>query len=361
MASAENNVGEQWVTGKGCGGAVTEMAGGADDDRRDMPTARTERLIADARIADAWTPDARIADARTPDARVAEAWACARAAADRHGMRVIELHEATQHHAAADLYRRVWRADSPDSVINANMITALAHAGNYVAGAYQGDQLVGAAVGFFGDDPALQPALHLHSHITGIAPGRQGGGVGYLLKQHQRAWSLSRGIAVVCWTFDPLVRRNAYFNMHKLGALPTGYLPDFYGPMTDGINTGDASDRLYIVWRLGSRRAVAAAHGDPSELDPAALRSAGAVTLVDRDGDRVAPTGAALPDADRVSVVLVAVPLDIEALRGQDFEAATAWRYAVREALTAALAAGYRITGMTRDGYYVLQRGEDPE
>jgi len=34
---------------------------------------------------------------------------------------------------------------------------------------------------------------------------------------------------VIAWTYDPLIRRNAYFNLVKLGARPVEYLRNFYG------------------------------------------------------------------------------------------------------------------------------------
>ena len=76
--------------------------------------------------------------------------------------------------------------------------------------------------------------------------------VGYALKLHQRAWALQRGIATITWTFDPLVRRNAYFNLAKLGVRATRYLPNFYGAMQDPINAGDDTDRLLVDWDLAS-------------------------------------------------------------------------------------------------------------
>ena len=52
------------------------------------------------------------------------------------------------------------------------------------------------------------------------------------------------------WTFDPLVRANARFNLVKLGAVAVAYLTDFYGEMQDGINAGDRSDRCAVKWEL---------------------------------------------------------------------------------------------------------------
>ncbi|WP_155371496.1 GNAT family N-acetyltransferase [Catellatospora vulcania] len=271
----------------------------------------------------------------------------ARAAADRVGVRMRELSTVAEQNAAADLLCRVWRADSPDQIVNAGMMRALEHSGNYVVGAYRGNELIGAAVAFFG-------AGHLHSHVAGVDPARQSGGVGFALKQHQRAWSLARGIGEVCWTFDPLVRRNAHVNLHKLGATAAEYLPDFYGAMHDGINAGEASDRLYIRWELLSPAASAAARGEVHEPDLSALRAAGAAELLGRT-ERDAPVLPAAPPPADGRVLLVAVPGDVERLRVENPAVARTWRPAVREAICGALEAGYRITGMSRDGWYVLE------
>ena len=50
------------------------------------------------------------------------------------------------------------------------------------------------------------------------------------------AWALERGLSEVTWTFDPLVRRNAWFNIEVLGGHITEYVPNFYGTMSDSIN-----------------------------------------------------------------------------------------------------------------------------
>jgi predicted GNAT superfamily acetyltransferase len=215
-------------------------------------------------------------------------------------------------------------------VIDAGTLRALAHAGNYLAGAYEGDTLAGASVGFFADDG------HLHSHITGIAPEYQGHGVGRALKFHQRDWALARGRSAISWTFDPLIARNAYFNLHKLGATVVEYLPDFYGSMDDGVNSGDATDRLYVRWQLDASPPAP----PTAEAVPALLEHSGAEPL---RHDRRAP------------VLTVATPHDVEQLRAINPDLALRWRMAVRDALTGALAEGYRIGGITRDGRYLLE------
>ena len=55
--------------------------------------------------------------------------------------------------------------------------------------------------------------------------------------------------------------------------------------------------------------------------------------------------------------LLVQVPVDIEALRAERPDLAQQWRLAVREAMQPAFAAGWEVTGFSRDGWYVLEMG----
>ncbi|WP_213451738.1 GNAT family N-acetyltransferase [Rhizomonospora bruguierae] len=254
----------------------------------------------------------------------------------RSPLRVAELTAIGEHQAAAALLTRIWQAASPAQLVSADLMRALAHSGNYVAGAYQGNRLVGAAIAFFGAD-------HLHSHITGVDPGCQRLGVGGALKQHQRAWAHRRGLAEIRWTFDPLVRRNARFNLLTLGAVVRAYLPDFYGDLADAVNQGDASDRLYVAWdvRDAAPRPPDTLTGARVILDDLHERP---VSLAERGGDRVA----------------VAVPADVEALRRRDPRVAAWWRQEVRTALGGALADGYRVIGFTAGGQYLLSRWRPP-
>ncbi|WP_426505821.1 GNAT family N-acetyltransferase [Dactylosporangium sp. McL0621] len=269
----------------------------------------------------------------------AEAWSDAAAAADRIGVKVVELSATAELAECSALLQRVWRAEHPAEIASPSMLRTYVHSGNYVAGAYRGAVLVGAAVGFFG---RTGDHVHLHSHLAGVERDGHGQGVGFALKLHQRAWTRARGVGQVHWTYDPLILRNAYFNLQKLGAEAVEYLPEFYGPMTDGINTGDLTDRLLVVWRL-DRPLGAAAVADAE----------GAVPLVSRTPDG-RPEVHDAPDAP--GVLSVAVPADAEGLRAADREAALAWRVAVRDALMGRLAAGYRIAGVARDGRYLLVR-----
>ncbi|MEV0585283.1 GNAT family N-acetyltransferase [Nonomuraea sp. NPDC050310] len=234
------------------------------------------------------------------------------------------------------LLRTVWGSESGDAPMPLDTMRALAHTGGYVAGALSGETLVGVAVGF------VTAGGSLHSHVAGVLPGQQGRGIGLALKQHQRQWAAETGLACISWTFDPLIRRNAYFNLHRLGAQAQEYLPDFYGPINDEINGGDLTDRLFVTWP------VPGCATPPPATDPG-LELAEPV-LVSGPGEQPVRHAATGP------LLRCAVPEDAEALRRRDFDAARAWRLALREALGGALADGYRITGFDRSGWYLLSR-----
>lgn len=192
---------------------------------------------------------------------------------------------------------------------------AIVESGGYVVAARRGEAVVGASVGVVGQSGGQ---LHLHSHITGVVPDEQRNGVGLALKRHQRSWARARGMARIVWTFDPLVRRNALFNIARLGARPTRYEIDFYGPVRDAINGEDETDRLVVEWST--------------------------------DGDE--GSGPLVPEQ---GVVTVPTPADIVGMRAADPTAAHQARLAVREELGQRMAVGWTVVGVTAEGGYVLR------
>src|SRR5262249_34271363 len=243
--------------------------------------------------------------------------------------------------AASRLVARIWSDDDPKAP--AALLRALAHAGNFVAGAFSATELVGVSIGFFGRDG---DELHLHSHITGVDPLLQNRSLGFALKQFQRSWALEHGASSVRWTADPLVRRNLFFNLCKLGATVVDYYPDFYGPLLDGVNGAGESDRVLLHWELASPRVIEAADQPPLET---VLRP-GAVVV------SPGPDGFPVTTPSRVDTLLVSIPDDIVRLRSSDPGQADAWREAVRVAVGTALANGYRGEAITRDGWLLLSR-----
>ncbi len=144
----------------------------------------------------------------------------------------------------ADLFSRVWAAPQVPPMPH-DIMRSLVHAGGRVHAAFRDGRLIGAAVVVFGA-PA---GASCYSLIAGVSPGTEGGGIGLALKLAQRAWALQAGAGRMVWTFDPLLRRNATFNISRLGALGTEYLVDFYGEVADGVNDPE-TDRLAVAWDL---------------------------------------------------------------------------------------------------------------
>jgi predicted GNAT superfamily acetyltransferase len=274
-------------------------------------------------------------------------------AATRAGVTVTEVHEIDELVELNRVIDAVWHREG--DAVTIDMLRALAHSGNCILAARSGAEMVGATVSFRGVHEG-RPALH--SHITGIVPGSQLRGVGLALKLRQRAWALASGIESVTWTFDPLVARNAHFNLTKLGAEAGEYLIDFYGTLRDAANGGDATDRLLAVWRLESPRVARALSGRMPAPPVEVLLREGAPVVLDIDaGGRPLLAGLAAwtkTAPERPSRALARIPEDILAVRSRDRRLAGQWRGALREVMTTLLARGLRPVGAIAPGWYVF-------
>ena len=223
------------------------------------------------------------------------------------------------------------------------LIRAFQHAGSVLLGARGNGDLVGFVLGFYG----MADGLHLHSHMLAALPEWRDRGVGYALKLGQRAECLTNGVEEVRWTFDPLVARNARFNLVKLGAVAIRFLPGFYGEMGDRLNRGDRSDRFEIRWSLRSDRVERA-------LSRSAEAPSAGPVLLEAVGDRDAPepkeTGARPgPGAT------VAIPPDQLALRSADPELGRRWRDACAVAAARCFEHGLVATWFTADRMYLFE------
>lgn len=214
--------------------------------------------------------------------------------------------------AAADVLAQVWGGDRGG--MPTNLLRALAHAGSYAVGMYDGDRMVGASVAFF----AAPAERSMHSHITGVLTEYRSQGLGRALKRHQREWALARDVGHITWTFDPLVARNAHFNLQVLGTRITEYLVNQYGPMDDGVNRGDETDRVMVTWALAA---------PPAQTPP-----------------------------DERVVASVEVPRDVESMRRESPTDAATWRVRVRDAFLARLAEGLVVGGFDDERGYLFVR-----
>ena len=288
---------------------------------------------------------------------LAEADEAAAKAAKAAGVVIRELGTLAELGAMIALFDEIWAPEGGNSSLRLDLVRAMTKAGNYASGAFDlvSGELLGACIGFFG-----RPAhAELHSHIAGVGAAGLGRAVGFALKLHQRAWCLRRHVRAIAWTYDPLIRRNGYFNLVKLGARPVEYLRNFYGTMDDAINGGTETDRLLVHWDLRSDLVADAACGRPRQASYAAERARGAVTALSAGPDGLPVPGLPVAGGSGARTLLVGVPADIEAMRLSDPAGAAAWRTALRDVLSPLLSGGARVTGFDRDGWYVVSLGGD--
>lgn len=238
--------------------------------------------------------------------------------------------------SAAGLLARTWGTSLESAPLSSDLIRSMIHAGGCAVAALLGDQLVGIAVAVAG----APSSPSVYSLIAAVDRAHAARGVGRALKEAQRAWALERGATSMVWTFDPLIRRNAHFNLNRLGAEVVEFCPSFYPPMHDAINRNDLSDRLAVRWDLARPRVGSDDPFDaPVVLEPT---SSG--------GPRRATPPPGSP------AVLAGLPEDIEGLRIHDPGVAARWRAELRDVLATSLEAGYQVAGLTASGYYVLRR-----
>jgi predicted GNAT superfamily acetyltransferase len=107
-----------------------------------------------------------------------------------------------------------------------------------------------------------RPESYLHSHMLAVRDGYRNQNIGARLKLAQREDALRRGIERIEWTFDPVEIKNAFLNIHKLGAVVRRYEENFYGVSSSRLQGGLQTDRLVAEWWIASHRVGAAIRGE---------------------------------------------------------------------------------------------------
>jgi predicted GNAT superfamily acetyltransferase len=215
---------------------------------------------------------------------------------------------------ALGVCRQVW---GPGSVRDRDTYFVSATHGGYFAVARADQTPVGASFGLLSN-----AGKGLHSHMTAVVASHAGLGIGLALKQHQRQWAIDHGIDAITWTFDPLVRRNAWFNLVRLGATVSAFRANYYGALGDAINGDDESDRFEVSW---------------------SVTTSGGSVAVETAGD-----------------VLIDMPADIEQIRAKDTHSfgggAREWRLRMRADLDERLRSGWQVVGLNANYQYVLRQ-----
>ena len=176
--------------------------------------------------------------------------------------------------ACVDLQIEVWGYSDGD-VIPRRMFRVAQKIGGQVIAAFEagnedgGDasSMVGFALALPGvktgaESRTGRPESYLHSHMLAVREGYRNQSIGARLKLAQREDALARGIDRMEWTFDPVEIKNAFLNIHKLGAVVRRYEENFYGASSSRLQGGLQTDRLVAEWWIGSPRVAAAVNGE---------------------------------------------------------------------------------------------------
>jgi len=265
------------------------------------------------------------------------------------------------------LQREVWPGSETDVVPMPLMITAI-HNGGLLLGAYDEGQLIGFVFGFPGiEETPDGPRLKHCSHMMGIHPDHRDSGAGFALKRAQWQMVRHQSLDHITWTYDPLLSRNAYLNIAKLGAVCTTYRHSEYGEMRDGLNAGLPSDRFQVDWWINTRRVESrlSQRSRPTLKLDHVIRSGMRpfYTLQSSTDSLLRPPEHVPPFDDRL--LLTEIPGDFMDLKSKDFALARDWRFFTRELFETAFKANYIITDFIFDnnegtprGLYILTHGE---
>ena len=205
-------------------------------------------------------------------------------------LRVDEVTSADDLADASRLYRDVFGYTKPEASLNPRLLMAMAANGGAMVGAWDdAGRLVAFGYGFTG---YAGGETYFYSQAVVVADGVQGSGVGRRIKAEQRRLALARDLHRMRWAYNPILARNAHFNLSVLGAVGRWFVPDCYG---------DGESRLVVEWDLDAPTA-----GQQDE--PWATYAASDWGRTDRSGEV-----AALPlpsDRTRVTAALTAAAND---------------------------------------------------
>jgi predicted GNAT superfamily acetyltransferase len=264
--------------------------------------------------------------------------------------------------AVEALQRAVWPGSETD-VVPAHMLLTAVHNGGLLAGAFVEDKLVGFVFGFPGIEFTPDGPRPKHcSHMMGIHPDQRDSGIGFALKRAQWQMVRHQGLDHITWTYDPLLSRNAYLNIAKLGAVCDTYRRSEYGDMRDGLNAGLPSDRFLVDWWINTRRVehrLSKRARRRLKLDDFSKAELQPLYSLQTKSELLHPPEHFAPPEGNLT--LAEIPADFSALKDADFSLARDWRFFSRELFETAFSAGYIVTDFIYDqsrSFYVLAHGE---
>lgn len=244
--------------------------------------------------------------------------------------------------AAVELQKIYWGEDMGDLVPH-HMLLSFSRYGGHVHGAYEDGRLVGVLMGFLGAEISTDGTedalsrLYVMSKRMVVLPEYRGKKIGEDLKLAQRDFAIRHNIQLVTWTFDPLLSRNAYLNLHKLGAVGQHYRENYFG--ASASNPVLSADRLEVNWWVKH-----------PHMSYRTEQNAASAPIANEATQRFA-----IPDAP---VIRLEIPAEFQTLEATE---AANWRAFIRPSFQALLEAGYIATDFIRVEnrvFYVFTRDD---
>lgn len=264
---------------------------------------------------------------------------------------------------AVELQKLYWGTEG-EALVPSHMLLSIARYGGHVLGAYLDEKLVGILMGFLGtrsaaNQPAAENLLIMSKRMV-VLPEYRGQQIGYQLKLAQREIAIQQNVSLVTWTYDPLLARNAYLNIHKLGCVSTIYKPDYFG--AEENNPTLSADRLVVDLWVESQNVTFRLKEGYQPTTYANYIDDGAIilnqTMINRQSF-IEPQK--LGNTFDSNIILLEIPFDYLSLNSTDSQLGSVWRDHVRDAFVALMSQNYGVHDFVRqqDGesnrvYYVF-------
>lgn len=158
-------------------------------------------------------------------------------------LRTLESYK--EYHQAITLQRMVW-GEETIAGFSGVVLGVNKRIGGISAGAFDHN---GALVGFIISMVGyIEERFAQWSFRLGIHPEYRNQGIGYELKEFQRLACENMNVDYIYWSYDPLVSRNAYFNLAKLGAEVHEFVTDMYKGSDSPLHSFLPTHRFIVKW-----------------------------------------------------------------------------------------------------------------